>query len=69
VENLIKNNIEIRPLVCGSMGRQPFYTNIYGELPLENCDIVEKFGCYIPNHPSLTDKEINKIIDVVNSEL
>jgi hypothetical protein len=28
-EQLQKNNVECRPLICGSMSRQPFFYNLY----------------------------------------
>lgn len=62
-----KNNIEIRPLICGSMGTQPVYEKRYGLLKLPNVSIVDKYGCYIPNHPELSIKELNKIVEIVNA--
>ena len=66
VNILWNNDIETRPLVCGSMGTQPFYTNLYGELRLENCDIVSDYGIYLPNHPALNYSEIEKVCEVIN---
>jgi len=61
------NEIESRPLVCGSMGTQPFYKDLYGELHLENCGIVDKEGIYIPNHPGLTHEDIMRICNIINT--
>lgn len=69
VEALASNNIEARPLVCGSMGTQPFYRNKYGEKHLVNCDIVDKQGIYVPNHPGLTEQDVRLVCSVVNSVL
>lgn len=66
---LKKNKIECRPLICGSMGRQPFYTDVYGIKTLNNADIVDEFGFYLPNHPDLTYENIKTICDIVNSNL
>jgi CDP-4-dehydro-6-deoxyglucose reductase, E1 len=67
--NLSKNNIECRPLICGSLGTQPFYSDIYGVVNLPNADQVDSCGLYIPNHPYLTKEEIefvcNCIIEVL----
>ena len=66
VEELQKNNIEVRPMICGSMGTQPFYAKKYGRLELPNVSIIDKYGFYVPNHPHLTKEELFKIINIVN---
>ena len=66
VSKLQKNNIECRPLVCGSIGRQPFWIREYGECRLANADTVHDFGLYIPNHHGLSEQDIEKITDIVN---
>lgn len=65
VERLQKENIEVRPMICGSMGTQPFYVKKYGKKELPNVSIIDKYGFYIPNHPNLTKTEIKKIIDTI----
>lgn len=67
VEKLIKNNVETRPMICGSMGTQPFYVKRYGRLELPNVTEIDKYGFYVPNHPKLTDEQIKFISDIVNS--
>jgi len=69
VENLKKNDVEVRPLICGSMGTQPFYVKKYGRLELPNVSIVDKYGFYVPNHPMLTEEEIEFICELINSEI
>jgi CDP-6-deoxy-D-xylo-4-hexulose-3-dehydrase len=66
VENLRKNDVEVRPLICGSMGTQPFYVKKYGRLELPNVSVVDKYGFYVPNHPTLTYDEIELICNIVN---
>ena len=66
IEALIENEIEVRPLVCGTMGKQPFYTENFGVKELKNCDVIDRHGLYVPNNPSLTDDEIQLIIDTIN---
>jgi CDP-6-deoxy-D-xylo-4-hexulose-3-dehydrase len=66
VKELQNKNIEVRPMICGSMGTQPFYVKKYGELKLPNVSIIDKYGFYIPNHPQLTDYEMELIINIVN---
>ena len=65
IKEFIKNKIEIRPLIAGSMGKQPFYVIKYGQLNLPNCDIVDKRGIYIPNFPLLTKDEIKLMCDII----
>jgi len=66
VKELQNNNIEVRPMICGSMGTQPFYEKKYGRLELPNVSIVDKYGFYIPNHPYLTKQEIILICNIIN---
>lgn len=58
-------DIECRPLISGSMGTQPFYKKLYGELILPNCSIIDERGMYIPNHPSLSEAEIALMCNLV----
>ena len=66
VKSLQENDIETRPMVCGSMGTQPFYVKKYGRLELPNVTEVDKHGFYVPNHPKLTEEQIEFICNVIN---
>ena len=66
VKELQENNIEVRPMICGSMGTQPFYIKEYGRLELPNVSIIDKYGFYVPNHPQLKKEEISKICNIIN---
>lgn len=66
VANLMKEGVEVRPMICRSMGVQPFYVKLYGKQILKNADIVDKFGMYVPNHPALTEQDIVKVCDIIN---
>ena len=61
--HLKKHNIEVRPLICGSMGKQPFWIKKYGHTPLEVADIVHDFGLYLPNHLYLDEEKIKFVTD------
>ena len=63
---LNNKKIECRPLVAGSMGLQPAWVNLYGEEPMVNASIVEKYGMYIPNHQDLKHKDIMRICSIIN---
>ena len=69
VKELQKNNIEVRPMICGSMGTQPFYVKKYGRLELPNVSVVDKYGFYVPNNPKLTTDEISFICNLINEEI
>jgi CDP-6-deoxy-D-xylo-4-hexulose-3-dehydrase len=68
-ENAIKEfkekEIEVRPIIAGSMGKQPFYVGKYGEKNFPNCDIIDERGIYVPNHPLLTVREIRHICEII----
>lgn len=65
VKNLVKNNIECRPLICGSMGQQPFWIKQYGRVSFPVADKVHYQGLYVPNNQDLTSNEIDFICDVI----
>jgi CDP-6-deoxy-D-xylo-4-hexulose-3-dehydrase len=66
VKTLTSNNVEVRPMICGSMGTQPFYVKKYGELKLPNVSIIDEYGFYVPNNPKLTREEVSFISGLVN---
>ena len=66
VNRLIDAKVECRPLICGSMSRQPFYYKVYGHKSYEFSDIIHDYGMYIPNNPDMSFEEINYIADVIN---
>ncbi len=68
IKKLEENSIETRPLVCGSIGEQPFWIDIYGKQILPNASLVHNYGFYVPCHQAMTEKEINKICDVLIKE-
>ena len=59
--HLKSNGIECRPLVCGSMGRQPFWIKRYGVTHLTVADRVHDFGLYLPNHANITPDDISYV--------
>ncbi len=66
VKNLILNNVEVRPLICGSMSTQPFYVKKYGRKQLKNSSLVDEFGFYVPNHPYMTEEDIRFVAKIIN---
>ncbi len=58
---LKEHGIESRPLICGSMGRQPFWIKKYGVQNLEIADLVHDHGIYLPNHLQMNDERIKYV--------
>ena len=69
VKKLQENKVEVRPMICGSMGTQPFYVKHYGRLELPNVSLIDRDGFYVPNHPKLTVDEIAFITEIINGEI
>ena len=65
VKELSSNGVEVRPLICGSMGKQPFYSKVYGKLSLPNSEIIDNKALYLPNHPNLTYSDIKFVCDII----
>lgn len=66
VKSLQNNNIEVRPLIAGNMSSKPMWSKKYSVPSLPNCEIIEQYGFYIPNHQDLSIKDINKIVNIIN---
>jgi len=67
VELLQKNNIEVRPLIAGDMSKKPMWYEKYGYLSLPNCELIDEYGFYIPNHQDLTKEQIDVILMIINN--
>ena len=67
IKRLQDANIEVRPMICGSMGTQPFYMKNYGDNILFNANVVDKTGFYVPNHPGLSKDDIIKICNIIKA--
>lgn len=57
----LKNNgIESRPLICGSMGLQPFWKNKYGSYySLRYADQIHNYGIYLPINADMNKEDVN----------
>ena len=66
IENLFKNSIETRPLICGSMAKQPFWTDRYGVTELKNANLINENGIYVPNNPYMTEEDVLFVCEVIN---
>jgi CDP-6-deoxy-D-xylo-4-hexulose-3-dehydrase len=62
--HLISAGIENRPLICGNIGKHPFWIKKYGVCSLPMADIVHDYGLYLPNHAKLTKTNIEYICKI-----
>lgn len=69
VKALLENEVETRPLICGSMGTQPFFVKRYGRHETMNATTVDDCGIYVPNHPNMSKEEIEFICRTVIDSL
>jgi CDP-6-deoxy-D-xylo-4-hexulose-3-dehydrase len=68
IEKIKEQNIEVRPLIAGSMAKQPFASEINKKYGTGNSDIIHEKGFYVPNHQDLTIEQVEFISSLVNSE-
>ncbi len=66
VKILDQNGVENRPLICGSLGRQPYWIEKKGLVNMKNADTVHDFGMYLPNHGYLDEETIIKVSNLIN---
>lgn len=65
-EKLAENQVECRPLIAGSISRQPFFYERFGKTEHPFADHIHDHGLYLPNNPSLSETEIEFISNIVN---
>jgi CDP-6-deoxy-D-xylo-4-hexulose-3-dehydrase len=66
VEELSNSGVEVRPLIAGNMANKPMWFLKYGKVSLSNCEMIDEFGFYVPNHQDLKNEDIKKITDIIN---
>lgn len=66
ISKLQNSNIEVRPLIAGNMANKPMWKGSKENLP--NCELIDMYGFYLPNHQDLTKEEILKITNILNLE-
>ena len=69
VKALIKNNIECRPLICGSIQEHPFWYSRYEKVDLPNASKVHKNGFYVPCHQSMNKDQIDFISKIITENI
>ena len=65
-KSLKENGVECRPLLSGSLARQPYWFEKFGETPLNNCDFIHNYGMYLPNNHEMTTDDIKYICTIIN---
>jgi len=66
VERLMAAHVECRPLIAGSISRQPFFYEKYGRKAYPFSDCIHDYGIYLPNNPTMTEDEINMVSNIIN---
>ena len=66
LKNLLKAGIECRPLIAGNIANKPFWFEHFYKPKLPNCEDIDRFGFYIPNHQDLTIEQLNMIVNIIN---
>ena len=63
-ERLANANIEHRPLISGDISKHPFFLNYEPKIVMgdSNSSFIHDCGMYLPNHASLTDKDIETVV-------
>ncbi|MBD1142539.1 DegT/DnrJ/EryC1/StrS aminotransferase family protein [Pelagibacterales bacterium SAG-MED35] len=68
IKRLDQKKIECRPIVSGSLKRQPFFRNhSLNKNKLPNAEIVHKYGFYLPNHYFISKTDIRRMIKEIES--
>jgi CDP-6-deoxy-D-xylo-4-hexulose-3-dehydrase len=69
VKELADNQIEVRPLIAGSMGSKPFWIAYQGyEEKFVNSSVINDRGFYVPNHQDLTEEDITRISNIITNK-
>lgn len=66
INNLKNNGVECRPLLSGSLSRQPYWYENFGKISLKNADFIHDNGLYVPNNHEISTDEIEKICKAIN---
>lgn len=77
VDALLKNEVECRPLISGSLAKHPVFKEMKMNRRIKQlmiadlcfANIIHEYGMYIPNNPLLTLEEINFICNIINEKM
>lgn len=65
VRELEDNGIETRIFSAGNLGLHPFWYERYGKASFPMADRIHTCGLFLPNHPSMSAKDVDDISEVV----
>lgn len=67
-EKLGMLGIQTRPLICGNLGRHPFWKNHTGRFDhFPMADFVHDYGMYLPNHANLGSDDVERVSKAILS--
>jgi len=69
IKKLTEYGVETRPLVCGSIGEQPFWKNKYTKESSTFSNKIHHYGMYLPNNPNMTSEDIEYICDILKNKI
>jgi len=62
IARLQEAQVELRPMICGNMQRQPFYRKYVPQtFELPNADAIHERGFYMGNYPELTEEDLQTL--------
>lgn len=61
---LSKHGIESRPLICGNIGRHPFWLERFGPAVLPVADQIHYHGMYLPIHAGIRGSDVDFVSSV-----
>ena len=64
-EALAENDVECRPLICGSIQEQPFWYDRYPKRPLPQATRVHQHGFYVPCHQNMTLEDVDVVSRII----
>ncbi len=65
-DNFVNVDVEIRPLIAGDIGHQPFYKKYVKTIyHCPNSTLIHNNGLYFANNPELTEEELEILCDVL----
>lgn len=67
-QRFVEAGVEVRPVIAGSMTRQPFYKKYVADLAVcPNADLVHENGFYFGNNPELTGDDLALLTKLLQS--
>ncbi len=67
-DQFAKADVEIRPVIAGDMSQQPFFRKYYPNPDIcKNASYIHQYGFYFPNHPELTESEVELLCNLVRA--